>query len=86
LKLGKKIVIAIGLVWVLFFLVIYIGSNILLTQGFIRLENNRANEDLYRAKEAFFQLQTTLYNFVNDWGHWDELYDYIGQKNPDFIK
>lgn len=86
MKLGKKIVIAIGLVWILFFIAIYISSESFLLNSFFQLENTHAKDDAYRVQEAFLQQQILLKNFITDWGHWDDLYDFMNDKNPTFIK
>lgn len=85
MKLRNKVLITVTLVWAVFASIIYIGSNIFLTNSFLDLERDRASRDLARIDQALDQNLYSLYTFTADWAHWNDLYDFMQGKNPQFI-
>lgn len=85
MKLRNKVLIGIGLVWVVFLVLTYAGSNIFLIRSFLALEKDRADRDLGRIDQALDQFDYSLYTYTSDWAHWNDLYDYMLGKNPSFI-
>lgn len=85
MKLRNKVLIAVGLAWMLFLALTYVGSKYFLLNSFIRLEQDRADKDLSRIDQALEQINYTLYTFTSDWGHWDDAYSYVQGKNPQFV-
>lgn len=85
MKLRNKVLIGIGLAWVVFLALTYIGSHFFLIQSFLELEKDRANRDLARVDQALDQNNYSLYTYASDWSHWNDLYTYVQGKNPAFI-
>lgn len=85
MKLRNKVLIALSLVWVLFLILTYTGSNLFLMRSFLALEKDRADRDLGRVDQALDQINYSLYTFTSDWSHWNDLYDYAQGKNPGFV-
>ncbi|HEX4045509.1 MAG TPA: EAL domain-containing protein [Gammaproteobacteria bacterium] len=85
MKLRNKVLIAIGIVWLIFLALTYIGSRVFLIQSFLKLEQNRADDDLGRVDQALDQVNYALYTFTSDWSHWNDLYSYIQGKEPEFV-
>lgn len=85
MKLRNKVLIAITLAWVVFLIITYVGSQTFLLQSFLKLEHDRANENLVRLDQALDQKNYSLYTFTSDWSHWNDLYDYMQGKNPAFV-
>jgi diguanylate cyclase (GGDEF)-like protein len=85
MKLRNKVLIAIGLAWILFLGFTYIGSRFFLLKSFLALEHTRADEDLSRVDQALDQVDYALSTFTSDWSHWNDLYSYMQGKNPSFI-
>jgi diguanylate cyclase (GGDEF)-like protein len=85
MKLRNKILIGIGLVWILFLALTYIGSNFFLIRSFLTLERDRADRDLGRVDQALDQIDYSLYTYTSDWTHWNDLYDFMQGKNPSFV-
>ncbi|OGT37010.1 MAG: hypothetical protein A3F12_01050 [Gammaproteobacteria bacterium RIFCSPHIGHO2_12_FULL_38_14] len=85
MKLRNKVLIAISLVWLLFLGMTYIGSRFFLIQSFLNLEQDRATRDLSRVDQALDQINYALYTFTSDWSHWNDLYDFMQGKNPEFV-
>src|SRR3989338_2089342 len=85
MKLRNKVLIAISLAWLVFLGLTYIGSRVFLVQSFLALEQDRAHRDLGRVDQALDQVNYALYTYTSDWSHWNDLYDYMQGKNPDFV-
>jgi len=85
MKLRNKVLIGMGLVWVVFLVLTYVGSNVFLIRSFLLLEKDRADRDLGRADQALDQFDYSLYTYTSDWAHWNDLYDYMQGKNPSFV-
>lgn len=85
MKLRNKVLIAVTLVWAVFAGIVYLGSHYFLINSFLELEHDRSNRDLARIDQAIDQNLYSLYTFTSDWSHWNDLYDYMQGKNPEFI-
>lgn len=85
MKLKKKVLLASGLFWVAFFLVVFVIARFFLLHGFLTLEENHANHTLSRMDRALNQLDQAQYTFTTDWSAWDDLYAFMQGKNPHFM-
>src|SRR3990167_430851 len=85
MKLRNKILIAISLAWLVFLGLTYLGSRFFLIQSFLDLEQDRADRDLARVDQALDQVNYALYTYTADWSHWNDLYDFMQGKKPEFI-
>lgn len=85
MKLRNKVLIVISLAWLVFLGLTYLGSKHFLMQSFLELEYDRAHRDLARIDESLDQINHSLYTFTSDWSHWNDLYDYVQGKNPQFV-
>jgi diguanylate cyclase (GGDEF)-like protein len=85
MKLRNKVLIGLGLVWILFLALTYAGSNFFLMRSFLALEKDRADKDLSRIDQALDQNNYSLYTYTADWAHWNDLYDFIRGKNTSFV-
>ncbi len=85
MKLRNKVLIGIGLAWVGFLILTYVGSRFFLLRSFLQLESDHANQDLLRTDQSLDQFDYSLYTYTADWAHWNDLYDYLGDKNTAFV-
>lgn len=85
MKLRNKVLIVISLAWLVFLGLTYLGSKYFLMRSFLELEYDRAHRDLARIDESLDQINHSLYTFTSDWSHWNDLYDYVQGKNPQFV-
>lgn len=85
MKLKNKILAAIGVTWVLFLCITYVGSRTYLLSSFLELENRRAEENLSRVDQALDQVNYALSTYTSDWSHWNDLYDFMQGKKPNFV-
>jgi PAS domain S-box-containing protein len=66
--------------------IIYISSNLILFKNIANIENKYAEDNVKRAILALNQKISTLDKTANDWAYWDDTYNYLNGKNPDFVK
>ncbi len=85
MKLRKKVLLLIGLVWAGFLIITYVASHFFLIHNFLSLENDRANRDLDRVYQALDQNSYSLYTYTADWSHWTDAYQFMLGKNPHFV-
>ncbi len=85
MKLRNKVLVGVGIVWLVFLAFTYISSKAFLLRSFVRLEEEHTNQDLSRIDQALDQLNYSLYTFTSDWSHWDDLYAFMLGKKPEFI-
>jgi diguanylate cyclase (GGDEF)-like protein len=85
MKIRKKILVSVSVVWAIFIIVAYAVSQSFLLDSFLKIENARADRDLVRIDEALKETNHSLYAFTSDWAHWGELYDFMQGKDPEFI-
>ncbi len=85
MKLRNKVLIGIGVAWLVFMAITYASSKMLLMRSFIKLEQQHTDQDLGRVDQALDQLDYSLYTFSSDWSHWDDLYAFMQGKEPQFI-
>jgi PAS domain S-box-containing protein len=71
----------IGLVGGLYWL-----SHILLMNGFTKLEEDFAQEDMARASSALNNELSTLDRTTSEYGSWDATYAYVHGENPSYVK
>jgi diguanylate cyclase (GGDEF)-like protein len=85
MKLRNKALIFIGLAWLIFLAVTYAGLNLYLLRSFLSLEHSRVENDLARIDDALDQANASLASFTSDWAHWNDIYNYLADVNPNFI-
>ncbi len=85
MKLRNKILIALSLAWLIFLGLTYVGSKYFLLRSFLQLEHTRADQDLGRVDQALDQINYALYTYTSDWSHWNDLYDFMQGKQPEFV-
>ncbi len=85
MKLRNKVLIATSAAWLIFLGFTYISSKTILIRSFLALEQDRANRDLDRVDQALDQVNYALFTFTSDWTHWNDLYDYMSEKKPEFV-
>ncbi|MDH4468157.1 MAG: CHASE4 domain-containing protein [Bacteriovoracaceae bacterium] len=86
LPLRFKILIILSILCsILFFLIYSYNANQIATD-FAVIENTDAMTNLDRVNESFSVLGQNMISKLGDWGQWDDAYDYIQTKNPQFAK
>jgi sensor domain CHASE-containing protein len=63
----------------------YIILNKTVLPGFVTLEKDEANNDIIRVVEAIQREVHHLESLVHDWSAWNDTYDFIQNRNSDYI-
>jgi diguanylate cyclase (GGDEF)-like protein len=85
MKLQKKSFLVIGIIWVAFIALICGLSRYLILDSYLKSEQYYVQRDLDRIDETVKEINRSLYLFTNDWAHWNDLYNFMLGKNPDFV-
>lgn len=85
MRLNNKLLLYLGLVWIIFLGISFYGAHQYLMKGFLKLEQNQINQNTVRVKQAIDQELYALGTFTTDWSHWNDAYDYIKGINPVFV-
>ncbi|RMH73364.1 MAG: HAMP domain-containing protein [Cyanobacteria bacterium J007] len=65
--------------------VLYYTSRTILLDGFTKLEEREAKQNVQRVRDAFSNYLDEFKNLNFQWGVWDETYSFIETKNRDYV-
>lgn len=65
--------------------VLYYTSRTILLDGFTKLEEREAKQNVQRVRDAFSNYLDEFKNLNFQWGIWDETYNFIETKNRDYV-
>ncbi len=85
MRLKSRLFIIVGIVWLIFLVVVYIGANFYLLKHIKANENKELNDNLSRINKSIHQRLNNLGSFTSDWGYWNDAYAYIEGNNSKFI-
>jgi sensor domain CHASE-containing protein len=83
--LRTKTLISIGLTIVFLVALLYVRSRLILLNGFARLEEESAQQNLSRVLNAVQGDIDALDAMVYDWASWDDTYEFIADGNQDYV-
>lgn len=86
MSLRKRTILAIGTTLAVMIVVIDLASRGVLMRGFLHLEEQAIHESLVRGLNAFTKETKTLDAYARDWSDWDDMYEFVAQPTPEFIK
>ena len=86
MTIRKKIILFSALALGAFFVALYLVSRFALLNGFARLESNYARENVHHLQNELEKEQTQLGVVARDYGEWDQTYDFMESKNPDYVR
>jgi signal transduction histidine kinase len=86
MSLSKKFLLFIFVINVLFFGLLYLLFNSIVPSAFSKVENDVVANTLTGIKNVFIQRQKSLSDVSCDYARWDDTYNFISDKNPDYIK
>lgn len=61
-------------------------SKSVIVDGFESIENEQAETDVMRAKNALNEVTNYLDRLLIDWAYWDDAYNFVNDRNDTFIK
>jgi PAS domain S-box-containing protein len=86
MSLRSKTAIIIGTALAALILVLYAVLSQALVSGFSHVENTSARQNLDRVSAAIHAQQADLERVAVDWGVWDETYQFVQDRSPQFIQ
>lgn len=86
MRLNNKVILTLGIVWIIFLGISYLGAHEFLMTGFLKLEKEQVSKNLVRVHQSINQISYALGTFTSDWGYWNDAYNYVDGKNPQFVK
>src|SRR6266481_2686388 len=86
MTIRKKIILFSAVALGAFFVALYLVSRFALLNGFARLESNYARENVRHLQNELEKEQTQLGVVARDYGEWDQTYDFIESKKPDYVR
>jgi sensor domain CHASE-containing protein len=81
-----KILIVVFAMTALFATTAHVVQRAVVMPSFEQLERDEAMKDLRRAEDAVHRDVEMLTTFCRDWGAWDELYNFMSDRNDKFAK
>lgn len=80
-----KLVVSTFILLVLFFVIIFIVSEVVFLNGFLKVESNDSVGDVQRV-QGLLNDQISNYSIkINDWSVWDDAYKFVQDGNKEFI-
>jgi sensor domain CHASE-containing protein len=85
MRLNNKVLLTLGVTWVIFFAISYVAAEQYLLKSFLEVERSQIKTNINRVKQALDQVSYALSTFTVDWAHWNDAYEYIEGANPQFV-
>jgi PAS domain S-box-containing protein len=86
MSLRGKTLLMIALVGAVLVVVLYLGTQVILISGFLRLEQDKALVNLNRVLASVQDEIQSLDREVKDWAVWDDTYDFMAADQSDYIQ
>lgn len=85
MKMQRKAVITVSLLSVIIFLTLHLIGNLVILPSFETADKTEAEENVFRARNALDYRIGDLELSVADWSFWDETYNYLRDRNQDYV-
>ncbi len=82
----SNITLALTLIFILMVVVSIVATNTIVLKSFVNLEDDNARININRAIKALDEDISFLDTLNYDWATWDDTYEFIAEKNIDYIK
>lgn len=86
MNVKSKILIFINVIGIVLFSVVVMSSRLIINSSFKKLEKKTIETKIERVTYALEANSQRLEPVTQDWGFWDDTYNYIDKTNPAFIK
>ncbi|RDI44569.1 sensor domain-containing diguanylate cyclase [Aquicella lusitana] len=86
MKLHLKVLIILASIWAAIFLIIYVYSMSTLMNGYVKLEQQQLVHDIEQTRKTLNNMLSSLTLLTADWSNWDDAYDFMSNKNSEFIR
>lgn len=86
MKLRTKISVIIIIIWAVMATLFYFGSQRVILNSYLQVENKSVNDNLERTKRTLYQVTHTVAALAKDWGIWDATFNFMQNKNKKYIQ
>lgn len=86
MKLRTKIIITLAVTWMVTLVLVYLDFVVVILNDYKKLEQIDIAANYVRTQETFNRMFDSLVRLTSDWGHWDDVYQFIKHKNNSFIE
>lgn len=86
MTIRKKILLFSALALGAFLAAVYLVSRFALMSGFARLEGESAQHEIHHLQNAFRNEQSSLQVMARDYAQWDETYDFMQSRAPEYAR
>lgn len=86
MSLRRRTLVIIGITLLSLIAILYLFAQTILLNGFVQLETQSLQQDVYRVTSAFDELITQLDTLNQDWAGWDDTYIFVQDQNEDYIR
>ncbi len=85
MSLRRKTLLAIGLTSAGLSVLLLALAQIILLKGFDRLQEEAVQQNMLRVHNVITNEIANLDSFAGDWGYWDDTYQYVQDKNAEYV-
>ena len=86
MNLRRKTLLIIGITFLCLILFLFSVSTFIIDNGFINVEKRDVEINVNRAQGAVYDDISNLKTMNRDWAWWDDTYEFIVGKNPEYIQ
>lgn len=86
MNLRRKTLFIIGITFLCLILLLFSVSTFIIDNGFINVEKRDVEINVNRAQGAVYDDISNLKTMNRDWAWWDDTYEFIEGKNPEYIQ
>ncbi len=86
MNLSAKVIFILVMYCVISISIIFMVNSFIINDDFGKIENENHAFEIMRAKDALNDHFTKNETIVNDWAMWDDAYNFVLGKNPEFIE
>lgn len=85
MTLRRKAILIVSLIVGLQLALLHVVFSHTLLAGFANVERDRVEQNLVRVERAIDDVIANLSSITLDWGYWDDTYEFIQNRNPEYI-
>jgi len=86
MNLQSKVGATVGATYLILLAILYLGSVMVVARNVAQVERQMAVLNMQRVTDALDQKIAHLSSLAGDYGLWDETYDFVDSRDPEFIR
>ncbi len=85
MKLSNKVLITFSVIWIIFLGIVYIIGYQYFMRSYLNIEKSEIEKNVNRYHQYVNEILHAQGAQAVDWGYWNDAYEYLENKNKDFI-